>query len=378
MSENCTLTVSQSKRVLYLALWSRDLGRNLRLSPMTRGAVADSAMDRSALAELEFRTLTDQVCWNSDTLRRDAMSTNNVICMKPVRNQRSCRWRCLLAGEIFLVILFFVAIIFLLPLYLQDYSHLQRNQQQMEALRLNMSDSMEERIKRQEASHLLSNNVSSLKQNVSFLHEVLIPELRLNQTQLLQDIVRLETSYRNQTDQYGALQETYAYLKGSYYFLPKESPLLHNCNGQDSKNGYRVCPFCLHGWYFFGMSCYLLSSDPQSWEESSLWCRKEGGHLVVISSIEEQNSLQDLVNETVWIGLSDREVEGEWRWEDGSPFGSGPRFWAPGRPNNSGDDDCITLLPAAGWKDDSCIKLYTGVCEDSAGELTLPSNASLV
>ncbi|XP_031747367.1 asialoglycoprotein receptor 1-like [Xenopus tropicalis] len=371
MSAYC-LDGNDRKKMLYLALWSRDLGRNLKLSPMPRAAVGDCPTDRSVFPGLEFRPLTDQASWGSDTLTRDDLSTNNLISKTPVRNHGS-RW--LLAGGIFPVILLFAAFIVLLPLYLQDRSYLQRDRQQMEVLHLNESDSVEEITECQEAAVPLSNNVSSLNSTLSLLQEGLIPELQRNQTQLLLELVGLETTYQNHSNQSRALQGTYEQLKGTYYFIPREGPLLQHCGLRDSESDSRVCPFCLSGWHFLGTSCYLLSSEAESWEESSVWCRKEGGHLVVINGTAEQDSVLELLNETVWIGLSDLEAEGDWRWEDGSHIES--RFWLPGQPSNSGDDDCATLVPTAGWKADRCAKLYLGLCERSADELTLPRDASL-
>ncbi|KAG9259802.1 hypothetical protein AMEX_G27387 [Astyanax mexicanus] len=67
----------------------------------------------------------------------------------------------------------------------------------------------------------------------------------------------------------------------------------------------------------------------------------------------------------IWIGLSDGETEGVWKWVDGSELITG--FWRPGEPNSNGDEDCVTTDigsdPVNNWNDYPCNRQLVWICE---------------
>ncbi|KAL6466573.1 hypothetical protein MHYP_G00243770 [Metynnis hypsauchen] len=73
------------------------------------------------------------------------------------------------------------------------------------------------------------------------------------------------------------------------------------------------------GWKKFGSSHYYISTEKKSWSAARQACREKGADLVVINSREEQEFIYK-ENKYVWIGLSDAESEGRWKWVDGSPL----------------------------------------------------------
>ncbi|KAL7841386.1 hypothetical protein SRHO_G00250770 [Serrasalmus rhombeus] len=63
---------------------------------------------------------------------------------------------------------------------------------------------------------------------------------------------------------------------------------------------------------------------------------------------------------TTWIGLTDSETEGVWKWVDGSALTTG--FWANREPNgNLGDEDCV--VTAKNWADYPCNHKFLWICE---------------
>ncbi|XP_064415036.1 CD209 antigen-like protein E [Latimeria chalumnae] len=118
-------------------------------------------------------------------------------------------------------------------------------------------------------------------------------------------------------------------------------------------------------WLWFRGSCYYFSNDRMDWSQSKENCTSMGSHLVIITSTEEQDFIEKQLNKAYWIGLSDQEAEGEWKWVNGTPLNSSTSFWKEGEPNNQDNEDCATvggwgneIIPT--WLDVSCIT--TGYC----------------
>nr|KAG5704234.1 hypothetical protein BaRGS_012522 [Batillaria attramentaria] len=83
----------------------------------------------------------------------------------------------------------------------------------------------------------------------------------------------------------------------------------------------------------------------------------------------EFNFLQSLVagvfpeDRPYWLGADDRETEGEWTWEDGSPVTYA--VWAVGarNPLTADGTDCLVVGASGKWKDNECDKLRRFVCK---------------
>ncbi|XP_049327986.1 CD209 antigen-like protein E [Astyanax mexicanus] len=163
---------------------------------------------------------------------------------------------------------------------------------------------------------------------------------------------QLQTSNTNLTAERDQLQTSYTNLTAERHQL-SELYVLSDKAVRD-------------GWIYFNSSLYYVSSEWKSWTESRNDCRKRGSDLVIINSREEQVFINMWTKgQAVWIGLSDGETEGVWKWVDGSELITG--FWYPGEPNGYGYEDCGLYIfgsdPVNNWADYPCNSQYFWICE---------------
>ncbi|XP_030582144.1 C-type lectin domain family 4 member F-like [Archocentrus centrarchus] len=119
------------------------------------------------------------------------------------------------------------------------------------------------------------------------------------------------------------------------------------------------------GWVYFRGSFYYFSSIKKSWNDSREDCLQRGADLVIISSREEQNLIRQFRGYT-WIGMTDTEEEGTWKWVDGTLLDK--RYWHTGEPNNYNglEEDCgeIKLVEDENkWNDIECNTENFWICE---------------
>ena len=119
-------------------------------------------------------------------------------------------------------------------------------------------------------------------------------------------------------------------------------------------NGIAETPFIRRG-----DSAYVIVQGP-TWEEAEANAVKLGGHLVTINDaaenewISNQNWKEN--GKSIWIGASDKEQEGVWKWSDGSNFDYAN--WGNGAPNGGVADEDYAQIPFGGewngkvWNDD--------------------------
>ncbi|XP_033837781.2 CD209 antigen-like protein C isoform X2 [Periophthalmus magnuspinnatus] len=118
------------------------------------------------------------------------------------------------------------------------------------------------------------------------------------------------------------------------------------------------------GWLYFQGSVYLGSTTEQTWQESRQYCQQRGADLTIISSVQEQKFAHSTFKGRRWIGLSDLEQEGLWKWVDGSLVRT--RFWMRGEPNNLNNEDCGELnfnSDLKNWNDHPCTNRKLCICE---------------
>ncbi|XP_067458698.1 CD209 antigen-like protein E [Thunnus thynnus] len=155
----------------------------------------------------------------------------------------------------------------------------------------------------------------------------------------------------------------------------KERDLLNASIIEKTKERNRLKKTCPAGWRMFRCSCYFLSSESGSWSRGRQDCREKGADLVVIDSTEEQTFLSTFTEVETWIGLTDRDEEGTWKWIDGTPLTL--RYWRSNQPDNGngdpqwGEEDCVHIRAEGktgdNWNDLSCDTSLQWICEKNAG-----------
>uniref|UniRef100_A0A672R0E2 C-type lectin domain-containing protein n=1 Tax=Sinocyclocheilus grahami TaxID=75366 RepID=A0A672R0E2_SINGR len=116
-------------------------------------------------------------------------------------------------------------------------------------------------------------------------------------------------------------------------------------------------------WKCYQSSLFYLSSERKSWTESRRYCTERGANLIIINNREEQEFVRKWSDkDRVWIGLTDSDVEGSWKWVDGSTPTSG--FWMSAEPDEYRGENCA-LIVVGEWADHPCTEEFNWMCERS-------------
>ncbi|MHA1946795.1 MAG: LamG-like jellyroll fold domain-containing protein [Candidatus Hodarchaeales archaeon] len=117
---------------------------------------------------------------------------------------------------------------------------------------------------------------------------------------------------------------------------------------------------------------YKLFSLSKTWNKAKADCEAQGGHLVTISSKEENAFVSNLAgSENIWIGLTDEIHEGSWQWANGESLIY--TKWDSEEPNDSGAGEDYAMMYGNGlWNDagppGSSDEIYAYVCEWEEGD----------
>jgi len=93
---------------------------------------------------------------------------------------------------------------------------------------------------------------------------------------------------------------------------------------------------------------------------SSLSHNGEKGRLLTFSCKLQEDKITEWISSIspdalTWLGVSDQDVEGEWKWSNGKLLdGQGYSNWHENEPNNADNEDCAAYKLNSGWNDVSC------------------------
>jgi flagellin len=103
-------------------------------------------------------------------------------------------------------------------------------------------------------------------------------------------------------------------------------------------------------------SAYEVVAGTYTWTAARSDAVAKGGHLATVGSQQEWIEISaTLTGGILWLGATDEEIEGDWKWVDGTPFSFSN--WAPGELNNDPSldpihgQDYLAILPNSLWDD---------------------------
>jgi len=172
-------------------------------------------------------------------------------------------------------------------------------------------------------------------------------------------------------------------------------------NRMSGCSGDECVQACEEGWEKNGDHCYYFSNVTKNWFAAETFCRNESGHLASIHSDTTKDIVQEMMDRAgltyMWIGGSDSEEEGVWKWTDCTPWNF--TAWNEGEstnPINRGHTDCLGVYNDIQerkrdwhkkWNDDMCSieegfacskKICSGEEVSGASAMWKPSPVSLV
>ena len=177
-------------------------------------------------------------------------------------------------------------------------------------------------------------------------------------------------------------------LLGIHYLVKEQS---RESKIEDVESNYLQKPFVFNalpdGYYLsvkeYGH--YTLALKPMNFSEGKKYCNALGANILefqncptrecVVLKISTLNKYFNLQG-NVYIGLTDIEEEGVWRWESSGKILPMvvPSFWKKGNPDNhQSKEHCAHLngigKPLLGFNDITCESKQTVICESEKGFL---------
>lgn len=111
-------------------------------------------------------------------------------------------------------------------------------------------------------------------------------------------------------------------------------------------------------------TCYRLGDTTGAWRDARAFCQGWGGDLAQVQSPEENSLLSQHTEQDAWLGASDVEDEGTFRWVNGDDVDL-DSLWASAQPDNyEGREDCMELRQLDDrWNDAPCMSPKVALCE---------------
>ncbi|XP_046698916.1 C-type lectin domain family 4 member M-like isoform X1 [Silurus meridionalis] len=207
-------------------------------------------------------------------------------------------------------------------------------------------------------------------------------QLQTRYNNLTTENIQLQTRYNNLTTtnnqlqtRYNNLTTTNNQLQTRYNNLTIERNQTQNEKDRLQSKLDFIDTYTRLGWTYINSSVYYISTNQKNWEDSRQYCRENGADLVIINNIEEQNFINNLLGKdgVGWIGLTDKDTEGVWKWVDNTPLTAGFGYWHSGEPNHLTDDEDYAQIykpnSIQSWFDQRSSSTAQWICEKKIGSV---------
>ncbi|XP_058626492.1 C-type lectin domain family 17, member A-like [Onychostoma macrolepis] len=312
------------------------------VSGTTTNSVSDDIYDNAFGTETEGMEMTVDIYESVDHVRDHDFRTETKIHQPLQRtgsdSERIRSSRAAVVCFVLLCVLLLTAVIMLCVYIHTNNTNYTNYTQETNQLLTNITNLTEER--------------DNLRTNITNLTEER-DNLRTNITNLTEERDNLRTNITNLTEE----RDKHANLLNKRDQLINQLPIL----GKDD------------GWIYYQFSFYYMSNETKNWNDSRQDCKKRRADLIIINNREEQDFVMKITDKReFWIGVTDVDEEGRWRWVDGSTMTSG--FWASSgeikEPKGGRLENCaVTYLKkipgVLGWHDVKCNDAYQWICEKS-------------
>ncbi|XP_071792689.1 C-type lectin LmsL-like [Asterias amurensis] len=120
---------------------------------------------------------------------------------------------------------------------------------------------------------------------------------------------------------------------------------------------------------------YTIISEERTWSAARDYCRSVGKELAILETKEELEFIQQLlrdpaVHQNHWLGASDLEKEGSFKWLDGSDLPSDSTMWGTDQPDNyAGKEHCVRVTKRTNGpflNDKDCSSKVKSICEQGS------------
>ncbi|XP_070535379.1 macrophage mannose receptor 1-like isoform X1 [Ptychodera flava] len=124
---------------------------------------------------------------------------------------------------------------------------------------------------------------------------------------------------------------------------------------------------CIAGYTYYNGGCYKAYKNPQTFQQASMQCRKDGGNLASLMNAFEEAFVETLAyiqGFPLWIGMELNNETEEYEWRDGSPlFYTGWKSVRIGVDADGGYTNSCVKATKDGWEATNCDELLGAICK---------------